>query len=350
MKRKESRNLAWLYGGVIFFATVALIIQIAVLLYDYIRQKTDNEVWIALLMLTVVLFLAIFCTVVDVVRRKIMVEKPVNEILQATEKIKKGDFSTRLDIKHEYGKYDEYDVIKENFNVMAAELEKTEVLKTDFISNVSHELKTPLTIIQTYASALQDETLDQETRTKYAKTLTQTSKRLADLITNILKLNKLENQQIRPDFERFDLTNALAETTLSYEEWIENKGLELVCDFDDVQVCSSPSLLEMVWNNLISNAIKFTEKGKIEVTLRAKGRDAVVTVLDTGCGISAETGERLFEKFYQGDTSHSGEGNGLGLALVKKVIDMLGGEILVESKLGEGSKFTVVLKGVVYAK
>ena len=114
MKKQNRRNLSWLYGGIIFFVTVAFIIEVAVLLYDYIRQKTDNEVWIAFLMLTVVLFLTIFCTVVDVVRRKIMVEKPVNEILQATEKIKQGDFSTRLDIKHEYGKYDEYDVIKEN--------------------------------------------------------------------------------------------------------------------------------------------------------------------------------------------------------------------------------------------
>ena len=136
---------------------------------------------------------------------------------------------------------------------------------------------------------------------------------------------------------------------LEFENIIEKKSLELDCDFDDVTVVSSKSLLEIVWNNLISNAVKFTgENGKIKITLKKMGTDVEISVADTGCGMSAEVGDRIFEKFYQGDTSHSVQGNGLGLALVKRVIDILGGEISVQSELGKGSTFTVLLKDVVY--
>ena len=173
------------------------------------------------------------------------------------------------------------------------------------------------------------------------------SKRLSDLITNILKLNKLENQEIKAEKVAFDLTAALSETVLEFEDLLENKNLTLECDFEEVTLFSSPALLEIVWNNLLSNAIKFTnEWGRVEVSLKKKGDQAVVSVSDSGVGISKETGKKIFEKFYQGDTSHSQEGNGLGLALVKKVIDLLGGEINVESELGKGSPFTITVKGV----
>ena len=232
---------------------------------------------------------------------------------------------------------------------MAAELQKNEVLKTDFISNVSHEIKTPLAVIQNYATLLQDGTLDSETRSNYAKTLISASNRITDLITNILKLNKLENQEIQEKHEAFNLTSALGESVLSFESWIEKKNIELNCEFDDVVIFSSKSLLEIVWNNLISNAIKFTpEGGKIDVFLKRIDKNVQVKVVDTGCGMTSETGAKIFEKFYQGDTSHSTQGNGLGLALVKKVIDILGGEISVQSELGKGSTFTILLKDVIY--
>ena len=231
---------------------------------------------------------------------------------------------------------------------MASELAKTEILKSDFISNVSHEVKTPLAVIQNYATLLQDESLDNQTRKNYAQTLVSASKRITDLITNILKLNKLENQEIKQETERFSLSDALAETVLEFEPLIEKKNLQLECDFDEITINSSKSLLEIVWNNLISNAIKFTpDGGQIKITLQREERNAKVCVSDTGAGISPEIGARIFEKFYQGDTSHSREGNGLGLALVKKVIDILGGEITVQSELNKGSTFTILLKDVV---
>ena len=350
MKKNKVRvsSINWV-GIVSFFVLIAVIMQLAILCYDFIRQKTSNITLIAVLILIEIIILSTFCTIFDWIRRKIMVDRPTKKILDATEKIAEGDFSIRLEVSREYGKYNEYDLIMENLNKMAIELQKNEVLKTDFISNVSHEIKTPLAVIQNYSTLLQDDSLDSETRKTYSKTLISASKRITDLITNILKLNKLENQEIQEKPEVFNLTEALAENVVEFETIIEKKNLELNCDFQDVTIFSSKSLLEIVWNNLISNAIKFTPSGgKIDITLKRKDRNVEIKFTDTGCGMTSETGAKIFEKFYQGDTSHSTQGNGLGLALVKKVIDILGGEISVQSELNKGSTFTILLKDVVY--
>ncbi len=342
--RKKRRGLYNFLGAFLFFITISVIVMSAVLVYSYV-EKTESKTIIALVMFGVIVFLAALCTVVDYLRRRFTVDRPVRKILEATDKIATGDFSARLDIAHPINRYTEFDYIMENFNKMAVELSRTEVLHTDFVSNVSHEIKTPLAVIQNYAASLQNKNLDEGTRVKYAETLVNASKRLTALITNILKLNKLENQEIKPEYENINLTEMLTEIVLDYEELIESKGLNLECDFEeDIIVISSPSYLEIVWNNLLSNAIKFTESGgKISVTLKKRGGQAVVKVSDTGCGISAETGKHIFEKFYQGDTSHSQEGNGLGLALVKKVIDITGGKIEVSSELGKGTTFRITL-------
>ena len=171
------------------------------------------------------------------------------------------------------------------------------------------------------------------------------TKKLSDLISNILKLNKLENQKTVPEMESIDLSELLRLCALSFENLFEKKNIGLECDIDEVKIVGSASLLEMVFNNLISNAIKFTDEGgKISISLKQEKKNVIVKVKDTGCGISQEVGSRIFDKFYQADTSHSAEGNGLGLALVKKVIDVIGGEISVESKVGEGSSFIIKLK------
>lgn len=347
-KRKSSISFI---GVLSFFALIALVIQIAVLVYDYIIQRTDSKWLIALLIFIVVLLLSAFCTVIDYFRRKITVERPVSKILEATEGIAKGDFTVQLTPSHSLDKYNEFDFIMENINVMAAELQKSEILKKDFISNVSHEIKTPLSVIQSYASLLAGESLDAEEKQRCIKALSQASRRLNDLVSNILKMNKLENQKIKPELSLFSLNDQLAEIIIGYEEIIEERQLSLECELEEVSVRSCPSHLEIVWNNLISNAIKFTEQGgKISVTLTRQGKNAVVSVSDTGCGIDSETGKRIFDRFYQGDTSRKSQGNGLGLALVKKVIDLLGGEISVQSELGKGSTFTIILKNVIYTE
>lgn len=331
-------------GALLFFITISVIVMLAVLIYSCI-EKSESKSVIALIMFGVIVVLAAFCTIVDALRRRWTVDRPVQRILEATDRIASGDFSVRLEIPHALNRYTEYDCIMENLNKMAAELSRTEMLHADFVSNVSHEIKTPLAIIQNYAASLQNKALDEQTRRKYAETLVSASKRITALITNILRLNKLENQEMKPEYETVRLTDTLSEIILGYEELIESKGLELDCDLEEgVTVVSSPSYLEIVWNNLLSNAVKFTDRGgKIRVTLKKQNGHAVVTVSDTGCGISQETGKHIFEKFYQGDTSHAQEGNGLGLALVKKVIDITGGRIDVSSELGKGTVFTITL-------
>lgn len=342
--KKETKRELW--GYLLFFLTFAVAVTIALTAFMTVNRLTEgNTVAIVITVTLTILLLSAACTFIDVVRRRQMVDEPVRRILDATEAIAAGDFSTRLYVTHPYEKYDDYDLIMENLNKMAAELGKSELLKTDFVSNVSHELKTPLAVIRSYATLLEKDGLSDEERKKYVDTLKSATTRLSDLVSNILRLNKLENQELSPEYEAVCLHEMLPEIILTYEELIDKKGLSLDCDLDEVTVVSAPSLLEIVFHNLVSNAIKFTDAGGITVTLREENGNAVVTVADTGCGISKETGARIFDKFYQGDTSHSGEGNGLGLALVKKVIDVLGGKISVSSAVGEGSRFTIVLKG-----
>ena len=345
MKRRR-RAFAAFTGGAVFLVTIAAVVTLTLFAYAFLSERNLSKGGMAAAMFAVVLFLSLVCTAIDAVRRKVMVEKPVGKILKATDAIAGGDFSVRLEVSHPYGRYDEFDCIMENLNRMAAELSKTELLHSDFVSNVSHELKTPLAVIRNYASALKGES-DGEKREKYAQALIDASGRLTALVVNVLKLSKLENRELPPEKSVVRLDGMLEEAVLAFETEIEKKGLDVECDLEDTEILSAPDYLEIVWNNLLSNAVKFTEPGgKISVSLKKSGERAIVRVADTGCGISPDTGEHIFEKFYQGDTSHAGEGNGLGLALVKRVIDVLGGEISVESEVGKGSAFTVTLYGV----
>ena len=325
--------------------TVGITSTCSVLVFNYVSNVANgNNVVIVFSVIGVIIVGAIFCTICDVIRRRAMVERPVSQILKATEKIASGDFSVRLIPNHDYLKYDEYDLIYENINTLATELSKNELLKNDFISNVSHEIKTPLAVIQNYAQSLNNKKLDDKKKEEYIKGLVEQTKKLSDLISNILKLNKLENQKIVAEKEKFNLSELVRTTTLQFEEMIENKGLDLECDIDEIEIVSYQYLLEIVLNNLISNAIKFTNQGKIFISLKKQNQFVVVKVKDTGIGMDNEVGQHIFDKFYQGDKSRSTEGNGLGLALVKKVIDTIGGEISVESKVGVGTTFTIKLK------
>ncbi len=283
----------------------------------------------------------------DYIRRKIMVERPTKIITEATEKIMSGDFSVRIPPMQSSG-VEGFNSIAMAINKMAEELGGVETLRTDFIANVSHEMKTPLAVMQNYGTLLQAPELSEEKRIEYAKGVTDGSRRMADMMTNILKLNRLENQQIYPQATEFDLGEQLCECLLQYENAWEKANIEIETDIaEDIKVKADAELLSHVWNNLFSNAFKFTPSGgKVTVSLTATNHHAVVKVTDTGCGMTAEVGAHIFEKFYQGDTSHSVQGNGLGLALVKRVIDIMQGEISVESAVGKGSAFTVKIRRV----
>ena len=273
-------------------------------------------------------------------------EVPARRISEAAKQIAGGNFAVQIPLVHEDpAARDFFDETIEDVNLMAHELSSIETLKTDFISNVSHEMKTPLAVIGNYAELLQAERLPDEKRLAYAGVIRDQSGRMTALITNILRLNRIENQRILPAREPFDLTGQLSDCILAFEsKWDEKEiDLEVIME-DSCRIVSDADLLELVWNNLLSNAIKFSEKGgRVSVRQTRSGNTVTVTVADCGCGMSEETLRHIFDKFYQGDTSHAAEGNGLGLALVRRVVTLLSGEIQVESRPGEGSRFTVTL-------
>lgn len=333
-----------------FFLLIGFVISCCMMLFLTVFSRTmgieltqDNINIAAKLTFANVVFLSLLITVLDAVRRKITVERPVKRIIDAAERIMEGDFSVRVEKSKILAADEQFNLIAEYFNQMAEELSGTETLRTDFIANVSHELKTPMAVIQNYGTMLQSPGLSEKERIMYAKSVTDASRRLASLITNILKLNKLENQQISPKMEVYDISEQVCECMLGFEDLWEKKDLNIETDIEDgIMVKSDAEMMSLVWNNLFSNAIKFTENGgTISLEIKADGEDAVVKIADTGCGISKEIGTRMFDKFYQGDTSHATQGNGLGLALVKRVIDITGNEIAVESEMGVGSAFTV---------
>jgi signal transduction histidine kinase len=253
--------------------------------------------------------------------------------------------SVRIKPLRKDGKKDFVEVMFDDFNTMAGELESIEILKNDFIANVSHEIKTPLSLIQNYASALQNDTLEPEERHEYIKTIITSSQKLSALVSNILKLNKLEHEEIVPAAVPFDVSEQIRRCALAFEDFWERKNINFDADLEEAVVCYDKSMLEIVWDNLISNAVKFTAPGgSISLSLKRLAGFAVIRISDSGCGMDEETQKHIFDKFYQGDRSHSQEGNGLGLALVKKVIDITGTKITVISKAGEGTTFAVRLK------
>ena len=342
-----------LQNYVTFFLLVAFIVTCCMMLFVSTLAKSmglvftkENIASAAKLTFGNVLLISLVSATIDYTRRKRMVDKPVQQIMAALDKVMQGDFTVRIPPVKEFAGETGFNELIPAINKMTAELQGTETLRTDFIANVSHELKTPLAVMGNYATMLQQPGISEEDRVEYARAISHSSRRLAALITNILKLNKLENQQIFPQPQEFDLGEQLCECLLAFEEAWERKNLEIETDIaDDIRIRSDPELLSLVWNNLISNAVKFTpEGGTIAVSLKADGQNVTVSVRDTGCGIDAETGKHIFEKFYQGDTSHATQGNGLGLALVKRVIHIMNGEISVRSTPGQGSTFLVKIK------
>lgn len=296
--------------------------------------------WVAMAVVAAIIIHQVSCAKYD---------KPMRRLSRAMRAVAQGDFTVSVKPVHKRSKFDYMDLMFEDFNRMVQELSSIETMKDDFIANVSHEIKTPLAVIRGYASALQRDNLSEEERREYAATIASASENLSVLISNILKLNKLENQEIVPNAAPYDLTRQLCDCALAQEAQWEKKRIDFDAQLEErVMILADESMLEIVFNNLIANAIKFTEPGgRIVLRQEKEGGDVLVTVSDTGCGMSEETVKHIFDKFYQGDSSHSREGNGLGLALVKRVLDISGGSIAVRSAPGEGSEFIVRLKRIV---
>lgn len=311
----------------------------------FLQVKESPTIYVILSMFTYLVIISLVVCVLFAFFRQRMVMRPVRQLCRAAQKVAAGDFSVCLPPTRTDGKKDEFEVLFEDFNTMVTELASTEMLKNDFVSNVSHEIKTPLAVIQNYATILQSEQLTDAERKEYSARIKEASEKLNVLITNILQLSRLENQKICPALRPFILSEALSRSILDFDSLLEEKFIDLQVDLDDTLVITSDAdLLDCVWRNLLSNAIKFTQPGGcITVLLTRQDDRAVVSIQDTGCGISADAQKHIFDKFYQEDSSHTTQGNGLGLALVKQIVTLLNGTIAVQSVPGQGSCFTVSL-------
>ena len=269
---------------------------------------------------------------------------PAKNLRQAMDKVANGDFTIQLDTdKLSSGEIKE---LYAGFNLMTNELKATEILQTDFISNVSHEFKTPINAIEGYSTLLQGcENLDDDQKEYVEKILFNTG-RLSSLVSNILLLSKIENQSIQAKRELFSLDEQIRETIVALETAWAPKNIELDVELDSVKYNGNEIIMRHIWSNLIGNAIKFTPENSI-VTIRLQNQKDkfIFSVTDQGEGLSDEAKKHLFDKFYQADTSHKSDGNGLGLALVKQILNIDGGDITAENVKG-GCRFTVTL----YAK
>lgn len=266
--------------------------------------------------------------------------RPIQDLIHALKQVASGDF--RVQLPENRGE----EIIQDmnlNFNKMVRELNSIDTLQSDFIQNVSHEFKTPLAAIEGYAALLNESDIPQEQR-EYARRILEGTRQLSSLTGNILKLSKLENQQIISEKKYFLLDEQLRRAILSMEPVWSQKELEMDLDLPETSYYGSEELMLQVWTNLLSNAVKFTpDHGTISVRIRKNADSILVEFQDTGIGMTDDVKSHIFERFYQGDASRSMEGNGLGLALVNKIITLCGGTISVDSNPGRGSRFLVRL-------
>ncbi len=343
---KEKDFASRLRNFIVEFVSVFLIVALngtflVLILVTVIDREFDKSA-IALFGFGNLLFTCTISTCLIYLVKGRVYSNKIKNFCNVANKVAGGDFNVRMPVDFKKPK-SEMDYLTVNFNKMLVEISSLENMRNDFVADVSHEIKTPLSVVQGYADLLQNKNLSDEKRAEYTYRLSQAIDSLTNLVTNILKLNKIENQGIIQK-ERFSLDEQLRYCILSFEDKIDEKKLMLNVDLEEVFVTTDKSLLEIVWNNLLSNAIKYTQfGGTISVKLKKENQKNIVSVCDTGCGMTKEILAHCFEKFYQGDSSHSQEGNGLGLALVKQVVNMLDYKISVESAPGKGTEFTVII-------
>ena len=329
-----------------YFVALLLISGVHIALLLGMQEAHFNDIIIVHVILAFWALVAGGLTLYTRIQVRKTYEIPMQRLAEATARIAKGDFSARVAPLNKKRDFDYLDVMIEDFNKMAEELGSIETLRVDFFSNVSHEIKTPIAVIQNAAEVLKRQDVNEVQRKENIDTITSAARKLNTLITNILKLNKLENQSITPHVSSFDVCEQLVQSAILFENVWEEKGIEFEADIADERkkIVADEELMPLLWNNLLSNAFKFTEKGGT-VSLREYSENGKIYVIveDSGCGMDEQTTKHIFDKFYQGDTSHSTEGNGLGLALAMRVLQLSGGTISVESSPGVGTKFTVIL-------
>jgi signal transduction histidine kinase len=267
--------------------------------------------------------------------------KPLNELIKATKEVSKGNFNIKV---KEANRKNEIGELIKDFNIMTNELRSIEMFRKDFINNFSHEFRTPIVSIRGFARQLQNSSLTDEQRQEYTDIIIRESERLANMSSNILLITKFENQKIITDKKLYYLDEQLRNCILLLQMQWEKKDISFNIELEPVQYFNNEEILSHVWLNLLKNAIKFSHRnGEITVKCQCEGGNIKVKISDNGIGMTDETREHIFEQFYQGDSAHASEGNGLGLTLVKRIVNLCGGKIDVKSCLGKGTDFIVRL-------
>lgn len=340
---KKTHSGLWLYfTGIVFVTITAVFLMISalwILLFHlqvisvapYIRHIPIVLLLIACLLIGSVIALFVGKWII----------RPIQNISNAFDELSKGNFEVRVPTEERIAEIQE---IAQRFNSMAYELSHIETLRNDFVANVSHEFKTPISSIEGYATLLQEPSLSKEKHDRYLEKILDNSHSLSSLSSDILTLSKLENQEIVMHQTKYRLDEQLRKAVLVLESKWSFKKIEFDIELPRILFYGNEPLLNRVWVNILDNAIKYSPVGgTIKVTLEKKEGKIMVSIQDEGDGMSEEVQKHIFEKFYQGDSSRKEEGNGLGLALVKRIVELYNGSVAVQSSLGHGTIFTVTL-------
>lgn len=340
MKNKTYSRRAKIYYWLFIFIVVLLsLFAVTSLIYYLEEQAILNK----LSVLTVVCMATVSTVICGFVSYGLAgrILSPMAKLSAASKEVAKGNYSVRVS---DSSKMEEVQTTFRYFNAIVKQLDSVSSLSNDFASNVSHEFKTPLTAVEGYAMLLQDPTLTEEERQEYLDQILQNVHRLTELVGNILLLSRVENKGLADAYTTFRVDEQIRQAVVRLQTLWSQKALTIDAELDEVSIHASEGLLSHVWGNLMENAIKFSPVGgTIELRLLEQTECVVFTIRDRGCGMSPEVRERIFEKFYQGDPSHKDKGHGLGLPLVKRIVELSDGVIEVESQEGQGALFRVIL-------
>ncbi len=334
-RKLTSRIIFWLIFIVVFVASLIFSIMYFVEQMWHLTEDSSQYLWVfAVVSLGVGIIVG---TVLSLIYSR-AIKKITKPYIDAIERVKNGDYSVSV----EDGLLLQNSNMAQSFNNMIRRLASVETLHENFISDFSHEFKTPIVSISGFAKLLKDPNLTEEERNEYLDVIISESERLVSLSQSVLMLTRLDDQVVEK--APFLLDEQLRQSVLLFDKALKERDISVDLDAPTISICSSQKLLSQVWVNLLNNAIKFSPNGtEVKITAKTEGNFAVVTVADNGCGMDEQTMQNIFDKFFQGDKSRSVEGNGLGLAIVKKIMKLVSGEITVQSKVGVGSVFTVKL-------
>ncbi|MHA0856073.1 HAMP domain-containing sensor histidine kinase [Paenibacillus sp. CMAA1364] len=339
---KKNKSLWWYFVSLVFLIMLATSLIMAPITYLYIRYiaiDIHNRHHFAPIVFITVLSIIIGTIITIMVCKRILA--PITNFSNAAKEITKGNLDIHLNESHRVSEIRE---VAHHFNVMAKELRSVEAFRNEFIVNVSHEYKTPIATIEGYATLLQDTHISEKEHQEYTKMIIDSARQLSTLSGNILKISKLENQEIITEKITYRLDEQIRQAILMLEPMWEHKNMSLHIELNSIQYYGNEELMMQVWLNLLVNAIKFShEGGDLSFRLQSNRDYIVATLTDTGIGMTDHARKYIFDKFYQADPARYSDGNGLGLPLVRRIINLCGGTIEVISDLGEGSTFTVKL-------